>query len=295
LLEGTYLLKFEDDLGNRSFTATTVVVDLPEPQPRINVTTFNEDTTTPPFDGNSTDMVYSLELDGLILASGIDIDDMALDGDFDALTAIDAEGGVVDVGEYEFGSSFDMLGKYDVMASRRLVTRPYLPASLWDDRTAEIDTWPLIDEDNLDKVNAALYVRTTDDDPAGTPTWSEWKQLVNGLIQGRGFQFKVQATTSDPDLNIIIEELGASLELTAHTEQSGTIASGAGTYTATFANAFYQAPNIGITAFNMATGDYYTISNVTRTGFQVVFRNSANAAVDRNFTYTAVGYGRELP
>jgi len=295
LLEGTYLLKFEDDLGNRSFTATTVVVDLPEPQPRINVTTFNEDTTTPPFDGNSTDMVYSLELDGLILASGIDIDDMALDGDFDALTAIDAEGGVVDVGEYEFGSSFDMLGKYDVMASRRLVTRPYLPASLWDDRTAEIDTWPLIDEDNLDKVNAALYVRTTNDDPSGTPTWSEWKQLVNGLIQGRGFQFKVQATTSDPDLNIIIEELGASLELTAHTEQSGTIASGAGTYTATFANAFYQAPNIGITAFNMATGDYYTISNVTRTGFQVVFRNSANAAVDRNFTYTAVGYGRELP
>jgi hypothetical protein len=83
--------------------------------------------------------------------------------------------------------------------------------------------------------------------------------------------------------------------LTAHTEQSGTIASGAGTYTATFANAFYQAPNIGITAFNMATGDYYTISNVTRTEFQVVFRNSANAAVDRNFTYTAVGYGRELP
>jgi hypothetical protein len=295
LLEGTYLLKFEDDLGNRSFTATAVRVDLPEPLPVLNVFTFNEDTTTPPFNGNGTDMVYNLDLDGLILASGVDIDDMALDGDFDALVSIDSVGGVVDVGEYEFGSSFDMLGKYDIIASRRFVTRPYLPASLWDDRTADIDTWPLIDEDNLDKVNAALYVRTTNDDPSGTPTWSDWKQLVTGLIQGRGFQFKVQATSSDPDVNIIIEELGASLELTTHTEQSGTIASGTGTYTATFANAFYQAPNIAITAFNMATGDYYTITNVTRTGFQVVFRDSANAAVDRNFTYTAVGYGRELP
>lgn len=295
LLEGTYLLKFEDDLGNRSFNATTVRVDLPEPLPRLGVFTFNEDTTTPPFDGNSTDMVYNSDLDGLILASGVDIDDMALDGDFDALASIDSVGGVVDVGEYEFGSSFDMLGKYDIIASRRFVTRPYLPSALWDDKTADIDTWSLIDEDNLDKVNAALYVRTTDDDPSGTPTWGDWRQFVTGLIQGRGFQFKVRATSSDPDVNIIIDELGASLELTTHTEQSSTIASGAGTYTATFANAFYQAPNIGITAFNMATGDYYTVTNVTRTGFQVVFRNSANAAVDRNFTYTAVGYGRELP
>lgn len=294
LLEGTYLLKFEDDLGNRSVNATTVRVDLPEPLPKINVTTFNEDATTPPFDGNATDMYYNSDLDGLILSSGIDIDDMALDDDFDALPSIDSVGGVVDRGEYEFGSSFDMLGKYDIMASRRFVTRPYLPASLWDDKTADIDTWTLIDEDNLDKVNATLYVRTTDDDPSGTPTWSDWKQFVTGLVQGRGFQFKLQATSSDPDVNIIVEELGASLELTTHTEQSDTIASGAGTYTATFANAFYQAPNIGITAFNMATGDYYTVTNVTRTGFQVVFRDSANVAVSRNFTYTALGYGREL-
>ena len=295
LLEGTYLVKFEDDFGNRSVNANTVRVDLPEPAPRFNVTTFSEDTTTPPFDGNATDMVYNSDLDGLILASGIDIDDMALDDDFDALPSIDSVGGVVDVGEYEFGSSFDMGAKYDVNARRRFVTRPYLPSALWDDKTTDIDDWPLIDENNLDKVNAVMYVRTTNDNPSGTPTWSAWQQFVSGLIQGRGFQFKVEATTTDPDVNIIIDELGAVMELDTHTEQSATIASGAGTYTAIFANAFYQTPNIGITAFNMATGDYYTISNVTRTGFQVVFRNSANAAVDRNFTYTAVGYGRELP
>jgi hypothetical protein len=44
----------------------------------------------------------------------------------------------------------------------------------------------------------------------------------------------------------------------------------------------------------MATGDFFTLTAVTRTGFTVEFKNSASAAVTRNFTYTAVGYGREI-
>jgi hypothetical protein len=44
----------------------------------------------------------------------------------------------------------------------------------------------------------------------------------------------------------------------------------------------------------MATGDYFTIASVTRAGFDVTFRNSSNAAVSRQFTYTAIGYGREI-
>jgi hypothetical protein len=44
----------------------------------------------------------------------------------------------------------------------------------------------------------------------------------------------------------------------------------------------------------MGTGDYFAIDSVTRTGFQVTFRNSAGTAVSRQFTYTAIGYGREV-
>jgi len=71
------------------------------------------------------------------------------------------------------------------------------------------------------------------------------------------------------------------------------LTSGAGTYSATFAQPFYQAPAMGLTAFNMGTGDYFAISNVTRTGFNVVFRDSSGAAISRQFTYTAIGYGKE--
>jgi hypothetical protein len=294
MLEGTYLLKFEDDTGNRSTTANTIVADFPEPQPRSLFKQYAEDQEDPPFSGNTSGLFYFADYDGLILDSGQLIDDMATDGDFDALVALDAIGGVNPLGEYEFGSSWDMGAVYDVNLRRRFVTRPIVPASLWDDRVQLIDQWPLIDEDNIDTVNAALYVRTTTDDPAGTPVYGDWNEFANVIARGRGFQFKVRATSSDPDTNIVIDELGCLMELQLHTEQSGTLASGAGAYAVVFDNAFYQPPNVGVTGFNMATGDFFTVTSVTRTGFTVEFKNSTGTSVNRNFTYTAVGYGREV-
>ena len=294
LLEGTYLLKFEDDGGRRSFNATLTVADLPTPLPRLLVQTYAEDQETPPFSGNVIDMFYDSGLDGLVISTGAFVDDMALPGDWDALPSIDSVGGVLGFGEYEFGSTLDMGGVFDVNMQRRFVTRPYLPAGLWDDKTALIDTWSEIDENNLDQVNASLYVRTTTDNPAGTPTWSTWREFANAIVRGRGFQFKTIATSNDPAMNILIDELGCVVELQQRTEQSATLTSGAGTYTVTFAEPFYQTPSIGVTGYNMSSADYFTIGSVTRTGFQVTFRNSGGTAVSRQFTYTAIGYGREI-
>jgi hypothetical protein len=294
MLEGTYLLKFEDDIGNRSVNASTISADFPEPQPRSLFKQYAEDQESPPFSGNIEGLIYSATYDGLILEAGVFVDDLATDDDWDALVTIDDITGVSPVGEYEFGSSWDMGATYDVNLRRRFVTRPLLAGSLWDERVTLIDEWPPIDENDIDKVNAQLYVRTTTDDPSGSPTWGEWNEFANVISRGRGFQFKVRATTTDPDINIIIDELGCLMELQLHTEQSAIIASGAASYAATFDNAFYQAPNIGITAQNMATGDFFTVSAVTRTGFSVEFKNSAGTSVNRNFTYTAVGYGREV-
>jgi len=278
LLDGTYLLKFEDDSGNRSAVANAVVVDLPTPQPRLLVQSYREDQESPPFSGNPIDMLYNAELDGLVISTGVAVDSMATDGNWDALGTIDGVGGVLPSGEYEFGSTF----------------RPYLPGNLWDDKLGDIDDWPEIDDSNIDGVNAQLYVRTTEDDPAVAPSWSGWREFSNAITRGRGFQFKVVATSSDPAQNIIIDELGCQLELQQRTEQSATLTSGAATYTVTFIDSFYQAPSVGVTGYDMATGDYFTIAAVTRTGFQVTFRNSAGTAVNRQFAYTAIGYGREI-
>jgi hypothetical protein len=300
LLEGTYLVKFEDDGGNRSLAATTVIVDLPTPQPRQLVQTYAEETETPPFNGNYTDMFYVASLaeaggaSGIILSTGLAIDAMATDGNWDGLPSIDSVGGVLSEGEYEFGSTYSFPGIFDCNLRRRLVTLPYIPGDFWDDKTELIDTWDLIDGTGGDRVNALTYVRTTQDDPSGTPTWSTWREFANAIVRGRGFQFKTQATSTDTSENIIIKELGAEMELQQRTEQSATLTSGAGTYTVTFTNAFFEAPSVGVTGFNMATGDFFAVSSVTRTGFQVTFRNSAGSAVSRQFTYTAIGFGRQI-
>lgn len=323
LLEGTYLLKFEDDGGRRSVAATLIVADLPTPLPRLLVQTYAEDQETPPFSGNVVDMFYNEELDGLVISSGPLVDDLApsgagndsladalwktplledgyqiLDnegeaGNWDGLTTIDSPL-LPEYGEYEFGSTLDMGGVFDINLQRRFVTRAILLTGLWDEKVEPIDNWSEIDDGNLDSVNARLYVRSTPDNPAGTPTWSTWREFANAIVRGRGFQFKTIATSNDPNVNILIDELGCVVELQQRTEQSATLTSGAGTYTVTFAEAFYQPPSMGVTGYNMGTADYFTIASVTRTGFQVTFRNSGGTAVSRQFTYTAVGYGREI-
>jgi acetyl esterase/lipase len=294
MLEGTYLLKFEDDTGNRSTAANSIVADFPEPQPRSLFKQYAEDQETPPFNGSFAGLFYSAEYNGLLLDSSQLVDDMAPDGNWDALTVLDAVGGVNPLGEYSFEDTWDMGAVYDVNLRRHVTSQPLAVSSFWDDKVQLIDEWPLIDEDNIDTVNAALYVRTTADDPAGTPVYGDWNEFANVIARGRGFQFKVRATSSDPDTSIIIDELGCLMELQLHTEQSGTLASGAGAYAVVFDNAFYQPPNVGVTGFNMATGDFFTVTSVTRTGFTVEFKNSTGTSVNRNFTYTAVGYGREV-
>ena len=123
--------------------------------------------------------------------------------------------------------------------------------------------------------------------------FGSWIPMEAGRFTGRQYQFKVELSSQHVDQTPIVDELGFTIQLESRTESSATIASGAGAKAVTFANAFYQTPNIGITAFNLASGDYYEVTSATRTGFTVTFKNSSNAAIDRNFQYQAVGYGTE--
>ena len=91
--------------------------------------------------------------------------------------------------------------------------------------------------------------------------------------------------------------------LKSRTEQSAVIASGAGAKNVTFTNSFFVGtsglgnlnnflPAVAVNPQNMATGDYFEVTNVSGTGFTVHFKNSSNASIDRNFTFTAVGFGK---
>lgn len=291
LLEGTYFIRAVDSLGNESDGVASVVVDLPAPQDALLVQQYREDDDSPPFGGVKTNMVYSTDEAGLILSGAGLVDDIP---SWDAIGLVDYYGGATAAGSYQFISTLDLGATYDINLRAILQTRAFEPGNTWDERLGIIDEWDDIDGDDLSAVNASLSVRTTTNNPSGAPTWGSWQPFVNGTTRGRGLQFKMDATTTNPAQNIIVEQLGVITEFQRRTETQRNLASGTGSYAVTFPSAFYATPSIGITAQDMGQGDYFVLSSITRTGFQVTFRNSGGSIVSRTFDYQAVGHGREI-
>ena len=146
-----------------------------------------------------------------------------------------------------------------------------------------------------------MLVRTSTD----ASSYGSYNKFQNGTFRARAFDFKVELDTEDTNENILVQELGVDAFIESRVEQSTSIiASGAGAKDVTFAAPFFTGtsaiggstsaypPSIGITAQNMASGDFFEITNITGTGFRITFKNSSNTAVNRNFSYSAVGYGR---
>jgi predicted phage tail protein len=301
LVEGEILVKFEDDGGRQSAAETSVIVDFPDALGRLLVQSRREDADVPPFQGNKTDVFYNEDYDALTLDGDEEIDDVV---DFDLLPVMDFIGDTVGTGTYEFNATLDLGASYSVDLTRFFVTRGFFPSDLIDSRNGLVDDWSDWDGGVVDSVNSKLYLRRTSDNPSGTPTWTSWQEFVNGTFLGRGFQFKAELTSNDPAENILIDELGYEATFQRRTEQSvGAVASTAGTKSITFDKAFFTGtaslgginaylPSVGIVAQNLATGDYFNVTNVTSTGFDVTFRNSSGTAVDRNFLWSAVGFGK---
>ena len=301
LVEGEVLVKFEDDGGRQSATETSIIIDLPDALDPLVIQTRREDQDAPPFQGTRTNVFYSEEFDALTL-DGTTLFDAVVD--VDLLPTFDVIGNVTSSGTYNFVNTLDLGAVFSLDLSRYFVTRGYYPSDLIDSRTNTVDDWPDWDGGVIDHVNAKLMLRSTPDNPSGSPTWSTWQEFVNGTFKGRAFQFRADLSSTSIDQNILVDELGYEATFQRRTDQSLTaITSGAGSYAVTFANPFWTGtaslggvnaylPSIGITAQNMTSGDYFEVTSVSGTGFTVTFRNSSGTAISRNFNWSAVGYGR---
>ena len=284
LLAGTYLLKFRDDTGNDSpnpsnWDPTRTEIEAPTPSERDAVHTLTEHTGNVPFFGPKVNTIYDATLGGLRLTESNSV--------------------VASTGQYTFNQAFDFGQIYDVNLKKDIKTSTYSNNELWDSRTDLIDTWGVIDgTGNLkpDKCDAALYVRTTNVDPNDVTEadMGPWREFSNVLVQARVFQLKLVLTSEDTTQNIVVSELGATLELQARTESISTaVTTGTSAYSVTYAHGFKSAPNVVITPTSQQAGDYFTLANITRTGFQVTFKNSGSN-VARSFLWSASGFGKEI-
>jgi len=314
LMNGTYMVKAKDTNGNKSANAASAIINLPDDLPKLLHSTVREDTTSPVFQGQKNDVFYSSQYDALVLNNQDLIDDK-VDFEEGYLGNIDFGGELFKTGTYFFKDKVDLGGIFTVELKRTLKTRGLYPNDTIDLHFTNIDSWTDFDGALPDETNCVISFRKSNDAPSDdeiedensefilledgnkfsqedSQSYDEFVPLENGRFTGRVFQFKADLTTNFTDQTPLVDELGYELLFENRTESDSTT-SGAGAKAVTFSKAFYQTPKLGITASNMATGDYYVISSETRTGFSITFFNSSNAAIDRTFSYHANGFGAE--
>jgi len=293
---GTYFVKAIDKLGLASVNPATIRLqsNIDELENLNVVQTIEEH---PDFPGTFDDVVEIDEEDRLVLDTSILFDSVA--GLFDdAAGLFDAGDGNVDAdGFYYFGNSTDLGQVYisRITANLKTVRLDYVnlfdsTPGLFDDRPGLFDG----DPNAFDDTDVELQIRTTNDDPSATPTWSEWQPFVVGDFKARAFEYRAKLTTTDDQATPAVSELTVQVDMPDRIEREFDIVSGAGPKVVTFPTAFKDIPAIGIGAQDLQTGDFYEISNKTRSGFTITFKNSSGTAVSRSFDYTAAGYGKEV-
>ena len=160
---------------------------------------------------------------------------------------------------------------------------------LFDSREGDFDGSP----NAFDDTNVELQVSVTEDDPAGSPTWSAYRKFFVGDYKARGLRFRAILTSRDAQASPSISFLEVEVDMPDRVTSGDDITSGtdAGGKVVNLAPAFKVAPALGIMAQNLASGDYYEIVSKTASGFTIRFKNSGGTVVDRQFDYLAKGYG----
>ena len=289
LLAGTYMVKFVDSSGNYSETEKIIVTDVSDIYALNHITTITED---PDFGGTLSSMLYYADEDAITLDSSYLMDDVS---SIDGLGSWDFFGDIVGEGEYLFQDSMNLLGIWPFKVRASIDLEAYDTGNYLDSRFDAIDTWVSFDGDVINAMSAQVYMRTTQDNPSGSPTWTEWKPIINAEYIAWGAQFKLVCTSDQPNHNLWIRHLSVTIDMEDRTWNSGKLTSlNSGDLRIDYPNDFYIDPAIGITEENGATGDYKRIVSADKTGFSISFYNSSGTRVIRDFYVLAKAYGARL-
>lgn len=308
LLEGVYLAKWIDSTGNESPSAAMVITTAPSLQALNVVATIAEQ---PVFAGSKVGLIYDPALNGIKLigkgliddqgmidASGLWDTQPAVDtlGPIDTVVGsggwglIDSLGGVAESGTYTFAGSLDLGTVEKSRLTAAIDAVSFDTGDMVDFRYDYIDSWESIDGTRINDTAVSLYVRTTNDNPAGSPVWSEWQRFSMGDYEARAFQWKLVLESASATHNVVVTGLSVSVDMPDRREYARDIISAAGAHAVTFGKPFRIVPAIGITAQNMNQGDYFTVTGKIPTGFTVNFFTSAGTPVSRKFDWDAIAY-----
>jgi len=291
---GTYFIRAVDTSGNRSANATSVINAISELQ-QLNV--VQTSTQNPAFSGTKTNTsIDTVTYASNVLRLGAELQFDSRTGNFDDATGNfdDFIATEVTSGTYEFDNYIDLTQKYTsrLTADLKVLRLDFVnffddAVGNFNDRAGDFDG----DPSAFDDINVQLFVSTTDDDPSGSPSWSDYKEFVVGDYTARAYRFKADLSSNDVTSSPAVQELSVTIDMPDGVRADEDVASGTSAKVVTFSPAFKALQGLAISAQDMATGDYYAISSKSRTGFTVNFYNALGVGVDRTFDYVAKGYG----
>jgi|GEM_PF-1029366 len=277
---GTYLIKAVDFLGYESADTVSIVSNIAAVEGLNVVDTVTESTG---FAGAKSGVG--------VVSSGLELDDGSKMSLWTTLASVPRLAqGITETGTYTFAGSTDLTQVYTSRLTANF-------AAEGKDTNNVIAAWSTLaavealDRSDPSQWSAELQVRTTNDDPVGSPTWSAWKPFVIGDYTARAFQWRAVLTSLENGITPRITTLSVSVDMPDRVAEGHDIVSNAAGDTITYSPAFKGAPSVGITAQNMATGDYYTITGKSRTGFTIRFFNAAGTGISRTYDWKAKGYG----
>lgn len=280
---GTYLIKAVSWSGLQSSNPAVIVNTID------GLTAFNaveaivEDA---PFPGVKDGTFF----DGEFLRLGGASDFFELDDVFAPADFFLADDGYLPFGYYYFEDIIDL---DDVYTSR---VSAFIDAhGQWssDDFFAQADVFGRVDFFGgiNSQWNVQVEISTTEDDPSGSPTWTDWQPLVTGDFTARAFRFRAKLETSQPDITPLVEEIVVTIDMPDRVIAGSDIVIPSGGMRVDFIPAFKHLSGISIAAQELETGDYYLITNKDETGFDIEFKDDTNSDISRILDYVAKGYG----
>jgi len=283
---GTYLIKAFDKLGNASSNATAIISNVTDVVNHNAVATQSEH---PTFAGTLTNTVITdnaIELDSSELFD-------AASGNFDAETTRFFDSGVANAdffasGNYLFANVIDIGAKHTVRITASLTQSSDNPDDLFDNRSGLFDSASSnFDGDTPANCDAHLEIATSDDNS----TYTSFQGFVIGNYTARYLKFRVILTSTDLASTPVVSAVTVTVDMPDRIFSGNDIVSGTSTKTVTFTNPLKSdSYAVGITGENMATGDFFTVSNKTVNGFDVLFKNSSGTNVSRTFDFIAKGF-----
>jgi len=287
---GTYYIKAVDKFGIRSSnSANTIISQQVFSEIMESVQTITEETAFSGTKTNCTVVDNALILNtGLFDSGSGDFDDA--DGLFDG-----GDSTVVSSGSYAFATAFDLSNTYKfkvLLNNLNVDNLDYVDS--FDSASGNFDSRSgLFDGATNASVatNVQLQIATSTDGS----NFSSFTNFQAGDYVTRAVKFKAVLTSSDSSATPKINNLSVKISLPKMTIRGSNISSTTDTSgkTITFSSAFYSTPSLTVIGQNMGTGDFFTVTSKSRTGFTIEFFDSGGNTVDRTFDYQANGIGMQ--